>query len=85
LKKDPADANVHEAIAFNPFGKVIEQIAEYNGLYYSKKQLDFVRNPHQAPHSERSNDTCPDSFLVRCSRDSQTGRSGSEQQKAGDK
>jgi hypothetical protein len=29
LKKDPADANVHEAIAINPFGKVIEQIAEY--------------------------------------------------------
>jgi hypothetical protein len=78
--KDPADANVHEAIAFNPFGKVIEQIAECSGLDSSEKQLDFIQNPHQAPHSERSNDTRPDSFLVRRSKDSQTSvRPGSEQ------
>jgi hypothetical protein len=81
FKKDPTDANVHEDMAFNPFGKVIEQIVEYSGLYPSDKQLDFVQNPHQAPHSERSNSTRPDSFLVRRLRNSQTPRrSGSEEQ-----
>ena len=64
----------------NPFGKVIKQISDCSGLDSSEKQLDFVQNPHQAPHSECSNDTRPDSFFVRRSRVSQTSvRPGSEQ------
>ena len=71
FKTDPADANVHEDIAFDPLGQVIENIAECSGLDLSAKGLDFVQNPHQAPHSERSN-TRPDSFFVRCSSNCET-------------
>ncbi|KAI6154649.1 hypothetical protein BKA82DRAFT_1005590 [Pisolithus tinctorius] len=65
FKKEPKVSGVSEEEVFRPLSKVFEAIVDEAGkVAHTSARLDFVSRPAHSPHSDRSNSTRPDAYLL---------------------